>query len=173
MKRKVVIIILLFFAMFPHNSCTKQKRVDIDLMDFENRFDIHLPEEYEILFFKSETSIDSVTTYAVLKVMQDYTLIYDEQFISDYAKYEEFNVFDKIQLAKYYFQNLIKETDEKYFVESISSYEWYAYEYTSVTGQYNAVRYNDLYVVHDTTTNYLYIFYDQHQYPYNNQIELT
>jgi hypothetical protein len=169
MMRKTMIIILLFFAMLLLSSCTKT-RVDIVLKDFENRFEISLPEEYEILFFKSETSIDSITTYAVLKVIQKYSLIYDEQFMSDYAEYEGFSVFDKIQLAKYYFQNLIKASDEKYFVESISSYEWYAYEYTSITGQNNVVRYNDLYVVLDTITNYLYLFYDQHQYPHNNQI---
>jgi hypothetical protein len=102
---------------------------------------------------------------------KEYALVYVDQLTSDYAKYRDsdFNVFNKIQIAKNIFKNLIKEDDEKYFVDSLSSYDWYGYEYKSVTGRNDVVRYIDLYVVYDLNTNYLYIFYDKHQYPYDDQ----
>lgn len=169
MKQKMSKFVLLTLSIFVLSSCRQQK-VKTLLSEYETKFAITLPKEYDVLFYISSSGIDSYTNYIVLKVNEAYTLSYDEQFTTDYADYKNFDVFNKILLAKDHFTNLMKQNDEKYFVTSLTSYDWYASEYTRVTGQYNVVRYVDLYVIHDQAANDLYLFYDQHQYPYNDQI---
>lgn len=168
MKKKVSIFLLLFISLLALTSCTRNK-VKNSLFEYESSFNLELPKEYDVLFYKTTTSIDSFSAYTVLKLKQLYVLSYEEQFSTDYSNYEDFNVFNKIQLAKELFKNLIKEKDEKYFITNLTTYDWCASEYTSVSGRYNVVRYVDLYVVHDQDANYLYLFYDKHQYPYNDQ----
>lgn len=172
MKSKLTILIMLILSLLLLTSCT-HKKVDNLLLEYESKFDIELPKEYDVLLFKSISSMDSYSYYIVLKLNQEYELAYDVQFKTDYSKYKDFNVFNKIQLANYLFKNLIKEKDEKYFVVSLNTFDWYAHEYTSVTGRYDVVRYVDFYVIHDQEANLLYLFYDQHQYPYNDQLGLS
>lgn len=159
-------------SLFVLSSCTQQK-VEKLFVTYESEFNIELPNNYDVLFYKSSTSIDSLSTYIVLELNEDYALNYDEQFTSDYARYDDFNVLSKIALAKNIFKNLIRAKDEKYFITTLVVFDWYAYEYTSVTGRYNVVRYVDLYVIIDQETNTLYVFYDEHQYPYNDQARLA
>lgn len=172
MKRKQTIFILLIISLLLLTSCTHKKAEKL-LLEYESKFNIEFPKEYDVLLYESISSIDSYSTYIVLKLNQEYELGYNDQFKTDYSKYNDFNVFNKIQLAKDLFKSHIKEKDEKYFPTSLTTFDWYAHEYTSVTGQYNVVRYVDLYVVYDQETNYLYLFYDQHQYPYNDQFGLS
>jgi hypothetical protein len=135
------------------------------IRQYEVDFFIEFPSKYDVLFYKSITSIDSVVTYMVLKINDgDYKLEYENQLTSDYSNYEGFDVFDKISLASYYFSNQIREDEKSYFIKELLSYDWYGYEYTSTN------RYVDLYVLHDIEEDNLYIFYDKHQYPYNNQL---
>ena len=95
---------------------------------------------------------------------------YEQQFFTDYAKYETVNIFEKVALAKYYFKNRINRDEEKYFVTELENYDWYGYEYKKVSEDtVRVVRYVDLYILHDKNENVLYIFYDKHQYPYNEQ----
>lgn len=160
--KKTNLFLLLIVTIVCLTSCTKIW-VKSHLKQYEAEFSTNFPNDYEVLFSKSITNIDSVVTYTVIKIDDDeYELSYDNQLTSDYATYEDFDVFDKIELASFYFTNVIKE-EKVYFIDEPTSFDWYGYEYTSTN------RYNDLYVVHDLEENQMYIFYDKHQYPYNNQ----
>ena len=162
--KKISIFSLIIVLSTCLTSCT-EALVTNHLRQYEVDFFIEFPNDYDVIFYKSITSIDSVVTYMVLKINDDdYELEYENQLTSDYSNYEEFDVFDKISLASYYFSNQIREDEKSYFIKELLSYDWYGYEYTSTN------RYVDLFVLHDIEEDNLYIFYDKHQYPYNNQL---
>lgn len=171
MKKIYIMIILLVISLFGFTGCANKYKAQRWISNHDDEFHINYPEEYTCLFYISATSIDSDDVYMVLKIKdEDYKLEYDNQFFTDYAKYKTVDVFKKIELAHFYFQNRIKEEDEKYFVSELDNYDWYAYEYKKVSeGRVTVIRYIDLYIVHDKNENIMYIFYDKHQYPYNEQ----
>lgn len=160
------ILVLVGVFIYYKNNTTRRM-----IKTFEEWYPVNLPEKFDSLFYESITSIDSYSCYAVIKVIEeDYILDYDKQFYTEYAKYDTVNVFDKIELAEYYFENIIKEEDKKYFVSELENYDWFGYECKRYSGTANEVlRYVDVYIIHDINENLLYFFYDVHQYPYNEQ----
>lgn len=167
MKKNILFIFIIIICLFLLIGCVKAARTKKKIKLYENNFHINLPEKYACLFYESITSIDSEECYIVLKIEEDYELEYENQFFTDYSNYETINIFEKIQLAKYYFQNLINKDDEKFFVTELKDYDWYGYEYKHVSsGRVTSVRYCDLYILHNKSEDILYIFYDKHQYPF-------
>ncbi len=159
----VIIILCIFFIC----SCSNV-RANRRLKDYEKEFNIELPNDYKLVLYKSITSIDGENCYIVIKYEGDYKLNYENQLYTEYANYDSFDVFKKIDLAKYYFSNIVK--DKNYFVNELDNYDWYGYEYVKISGEKVSVtRYVDLYVLQDLDNNLLYIFYDKHQYPYDEQ----
>ncbi len=161
-------MLILFICLFLY-SYSKSKTKDL-INGFENEFHIDLPNNYKCIFKKSLSSIDSVNYYVVIKYEDDFKLEYKKQLYTDYANYESFNIFEKIDLAKQYFSNVINKNKEKYFVNGLDNYDWYGYEYKDTSYEtVKVTRYIDFYVLQDLDNNLLYIFYDKHQYLYNNQ----
>lgn len=170
MKKIFLSFIFLIIGLFLLTGCIKKIRTEYMIDHIESEFDIDFPTEYSCLFYESIVSIDSENCYIVIDILQEYELEYDKQFFTDYAKYETINIFDKIELAKFYFQNLISQEEENYFVSNLENYDWFAYEYKKVTNNtVTVVRYVDLYILHDKNKNILYIFYDKHPFPHNEQ----
>ena len=170
MKKSFLCLILFIIGLFLLTSCIKKHREENMIEHIKTEFNIVLPTEYSCLFYESLVSIDSEECYIVLDLNQEYELEYEQQFFTDYAKYETVNIFEKVALAKYYFENMINRNEEKYFVTELENYDWYGYEYKKVSeGTVTVVRFVDLYILHDKNENVLYIFYDKHQYPYNEQ----
>ena len=178
MKKVYILTIILIVSLFVLTGCTKKIKTEHFFSSSEEEFHINFPDNYSCLLYKSIVSIDSQEIYIVIKNKEeDYKLEYETQFFTDYASYNSFDIFGKIELAKYYFKNVISEDKYEYFVTDLDYYDWYAYEYTNVH-EYTkkvdgsigrVVRYVDLYVIHDKNEDILYIFYDKHQYPYDSQ----
>ena len=170
MKKIFLCLILFIIGLSLLTGCTKKHRAENMIEHINTEFNIVLPTEYSCLFYESLASIDSRECYIVLDLNQEYELEYEQQFFTDYAKYETVNIFEKFALAKYYFKNRINRDEEKYFVTELENYDWYGYEYKKVSEDtVTVVRFVDLYILHDKNENVLYIFYDKHQYPYNEQ----
>ena len=163
-----IVVVLMCIALILYLRVIRARRMSNTI---EDEFHINLPDKFKTLYYDSITSIDSYDCYMVLKVNdEDYKLEYENQFYTEYAKYDTVDVFDKIQLAKKYHSNVIKEKDEKYFITDLENYDWYGYEYVRRSGNnVTVIRYVDVYIVHDTIEDILYVFYDVHQYPYNDQ----
>ncbi|HKM45475.1 MAG TPA: hypothetical protein VJY12_08470, partial [Dysgonamonadaceae bacterium] len=71
MKRKQTIFILLIISLLLLTSCTHKKAEKL-LLEYESKFNIEFPKEYDVLLYESISSIDSYSTYIVLKLNQEY-----------------------------------------------------------------------------------------------------
>ena len=172
MKKRILLIVLMIILTISFVGCADGLKAKHNIKTLESKIPIDLPDNFKCLFRKTIVAQDSEQWYLVLTVDKDYKLDYDKQFYTEYASYETVNVFDKIALAKWYFKNIINEKDEQYFVSQLDNYDWYAYEYEikrTYDDKERVIRYADLYLIHDKDDNELYIFYDVHQYPYNEQ----